>query len=90
MLLPGTTVLLGCFFCHFSKEMSRVLVASLLRAVNYTSNHSTALLLSFTTFVSLVLLQGDLDLHTVSFIGYSRTSSFTSCIYVINFLTSDC
>jgi len=51
---------------YFSQEMRRVLFSSLLQSVNYTTNHSTSLILSFVTFSAFYALEGDLDLQTVS------------------------
>ena len=50
----------------FSKEMRKVFCDSLLRSVNFATNHATNLILSFATFVAFVLLNGDLDLQVVS------------------------
>ena len=47
--------------------MRRVLLSSLLQSVNYTTNHSTSLILSFVTFSAFYAFQGELDLQTVSF-----------------------
>ena len=47
--------------------MRRVLLSSLLQSVNYTTNHSTNLILSFVTFSAFYAFQGELDLQTVSF-----------------------
>jgi len=47
--------------------MRRVLYSSLLQSVNYTTNNSTNLILSFVTFSAFYALQGELDLHTVSY-----------------------
>ena len=47
--------------------MRRVLLSSLLKSINYTTNHSTNLILSFVTFSAFYAFEGELDLQTVSF-----------------------
>ena len=50
--------------------MQNVLYASLLRSVNYTLNHSVSQILAFATFLSVVVMDGYLDLELVSAIAF--------------------